>query len=373
MNRGRLLIVCSIIFLTSLVMIPNLLREYPLGMDPYYYLHHAGDAQPGMPSLFFGIAELPPLPVTFVLTAILLYLFWLIGLECGVFGISPLSSIGITLVLSAPAFLLRSALFEDDLIGVPISLFCLYLYIKAKSNWEKALAVLLLVAASVVAWRGCLLYVGMLVFYELAKRTKKIWLSLPALAFYFRPDNLVGEHSVGFLFVPISLLGATLGLMGWCKSKLFVRVWAVWFLALGILQAKWLWLATFPLVLMLWEYLKDQKKRDTFLVIAIGLGYFMGAMAVMQSAPSAQQMEDVQEISLITYNYTVANSWHFGHWLRWAGANPINDNLHPDRQDWNGTWLLSHEPLEGYKLVKNYSWALLYCAPTNQAALCVAP
>ena len=350
-----------ILLLSALIVAPQLLREHQMGMDSYYYLHYAGNPQPGMPPVFFHLAQYDPVALSLLFTFLMLAVFYLI---CNQLGVAN-AILPPVLLLAAPSITFRMALGEDDLMGIVVCLLAILFYLKAQKNRLWYLGVAALLPMYFLVWRGIALFFVMIAFHEIVKRCKYAWGLLPLLYLQFTPDNLVGEQSWGFIFAPIVLLGLLTGLKGWNKTELFIRAWAGFFLAVGIFQAKYLWFAAFPLAIMLVDALKseDKKKVQTLLIVMLGVGFFMGAQMVIQSQPTSQQMADYQEIANLTDS--IDNSWHYGHHLRYHGIEPLNDNLHPEWRvpdvNWENEWALSHIPLgDDYRLVKNFTWSLLY-------------
>ena len=359
-------LILVVILLALVVVAPQVLREYPLGMDPFYYMAYGSEPQPGMPPLFFFLTTIPSLLLSFVVTASVLYLFYLIWVEAGGQPIpsSPLNPLW--LLIAAPAFFLRMAIFEDDLIGIPLCLFAVLIFLigEKKSRLYKVAALGLTAVGYFVVWRGCILFLALFMFYELVKRFKWGWLTLPFVTIYpgLQPSTFVGEAQAGFLFLPVFMMGLLLGVLGWFKTHKFIQVWAFFFLGLGLLQARWLWLATFPLAIMLWEFLKDHKKKEAFLIVAVGLGLFMGSMTIIQSQPLSQQMSDLKEVISITGNNEINNCWWTGHWLYWLGGNPRYTNLRPQPISYNpgpAPYHLTNESLN-LTLVRDFQWIRLY-------------
>lgn len=357
-----------VLSLLSLIIIAvQLLRDLPLGMDPYYYLHYAGVVQPNMPPLFFHLAGLNLILIAFAAIFSVLILTYFIFNQLG--ARKPL--LPTLLVAAAPGLTFRAAIFEDDLIGIPIGLGAILLYLKGR----KIEAFGLLFIGYFFAWRGTAVFAVMLALSWVAERFKHWWVLLPALALRFRPNDLVGEEAFGLPYMPIVLLGALLGLKAWNKVPVFVQVWAGFFLFLGLLNAKWLWLACFPLAFMLyklyWDYPKE--KLYGFIILVVGLGIVFGSFMVYQSAPSNNQFEDMLDMKTYIGEEEFGNSWWLGHWMTYLGLNPINNNLNPNIEmgmiptPWNTTWAVHHNcthPMAPYELVKNYSWACLYRLPT---------
>ena len=350
-----------ILFVFSfLIIVAQLFRSLPAGMDPYYYLSLVGTPQPGMPPLFFFLAGLPTVLVAFLSTICIVFLTYKIFTQLG----APNPLIPTLLVGAAPGLTFRMALFEDDLLGVPLGLAAIHLWLKG----HRILALALCGISYFVAWRGTMLFAAMLGLSWLAERTKWWWINIPMLGLYFQPNNLVGEEQLGIPFLPIVLMGTLLGFAAWKKVPTFVQVWAFFFLGLGILNAKWLWLAAFPLAFMLYKLYWDQNKEKLygFVIFAVGVGLFCGSMLVVSSEPTAQQFADIQEMKLYIGEEAFDNSWHFGHWFNYNGMNPINTNLHPSAYiapPWNTTWAVYHncsEELVGYDMFKNFTWACLY-------------
>lgn len=339
--------------LSLIIILVQKLRSLPMGMDPYYYLAHIGVPQPGMPPLFFYLAGLPPVAVAFIITLMVLILSYFIFNQLG--ARNPL--IPSLLVSAAPGLTFRMAMFEDDLIGIPIGLGAILLWLKGR----KLEALGLCFIGYFVAWRGTALFAVMLLLSWLAERFKYWYFALPALLIKIRPDSMVGENNIGLIYIPIVLLGLFFGVRGWKTSPKFVQIWAAFFLFCGVMQAKWLWLAAFPLAYMLYDYISgwDEKKIKGFLILFCGLGLVFGSWMVYSAAPKAQQFTDIQSINATE----IDNDWEFGHWLRYNGIEPTNDNLYPGRaippDRWEKEFALSKNITDGYELVDNFTWSLL--------------
>lgn len=344
-----------LVLFSFLIIAVQFFRSLPMGMDPYYYLHYLNLPQPGMPPLFFFLAGLPTVLVAFLSLSCVLIMCYIIFNQLG----APSPLLSVLLVGAAPGLTHRMALFEDDIVGIMFGVFAILLY----THGRKFEAVLFCAIGYILAWRGTALFGAMLVLAFIAERFKYWWALLPLAAIQFRPDTMIGENALGVIFIPIVLLGLFFGIRGWKTSPTFVQVWAAVFLTVGILQAKWLWLAAFPLAFMLYDYIKgwDKKKIQGFMIMCVGIGLLFGSWMVYSSVPTSQQFADIQEIK--TYTNSVDNSWEFGHWLRYNGIEPTNDNLHPEfeigKEEWVKEYALHrNETLPGYTLVKNYSWAL---------------
>jgi len=353
--------------LSVLVVIAQKLRPLPMGMDPYYYLAHAGVPQPGMPPLFFHLAGLPPSAVAFLATLCTLILAYLIFNQLG--ARNPL--IPSILITAAPGLTFRMAIFEDDLLGIPLGLGAILLWLKGR-RW---VALGLCFISFFFAWRGTALYGAMLVLSWIAERWKHWWVLLLGLMVHFKPNNLVGEENFGLAYMPVVLMGLLIGVKAWKKVPMFVQVWAGFFLFLGLLNAKWLVFAMFPLAFMLYKLYEnyDKKKLYGFCILVCGAGLILGSLMVYQSAPTEHQFNDLMDMKQYIGEAEFGNSWHLGHWMKHLGMNPINDNLHPNEEmgmvppPWNTDWAVHHNcsfPMEPYKMFKNYSWACLYRLPT---------
>ena len=346
-----------LIILAFLAIAPQLLRPLPLGHDPFYYLAHAGDPQPGMPPAFFYLAELPIPLVTFAVVLATLLITYLIHNQLG--ADNPLSSVA--LLLAAPGLLFSMNKFEDDILGLPLCLGAVYLYMKG----HKLPAAALLFLTFFVAWRGALAFAAMLMLQWLSKHFKYWYFALPLLCLYFWPNSLVGEEMFGLALVPVVLLGLLWGMLQWQKTCRFNRVWASFFLFLGVVNAKWLWLAAFPLALMTHEWSWERKKSVAILICG---GLLFGGYWVVKAEPTMQQFDDLMEIKNSTTGM-ISNSWQTGHWANYLGIDTLNNNLNPQEirgmkpPPWDTQYAIWHNftnPLTGYVLVKNYSWIGLY-------------
>lgn len=355
----RLTLLVYSILIAALATILVSLREFPLGHDPYFYLAFIGQPQPGFPPLFFYVLQFIDLNlIVFLATATIIFFFGLIVRERGA---AQESSLPLMFLLAAPAFTFRLAFLEDDLIGVPLCLIAVWLYLKNRKHEAFAL----LAISALVAWRGCLLFLGFLAFNEVRERTKLAWLALPVLALFVRPDAIVGENSLGFLFIPITLLSVTLGLLNWKSASGFNKAWSAWFLALGILSAKWLWLAVFPLAIMLSDLVQNSNRRDGFVVMVVGLGLFIGSLFVLNAAPTGAQLHDIQMVVDICGSSEINNEWWLGHWLRYNGGNPRYSNLKHTPEAYMPGPAACHltNSTLGLPLVRDFGWIRLYQDP----------
>ena len=341
-------------------------------MDPYYYLALINTPQPGMPPLFFYLAGLPIVPVAFLTTLVMLVLLYKIFNQLG----TPNPLLPVLLVGAAPGLTFRMAVFEDDLLGIPLGLAAIHLWLAGR----KWCALGLCFISYFFAWRGIALFAMMLVLSWIAERFRYWWILLPGLLLQFKPNNLVGEEAFGLPFMPIVLMGTLLGLKAWNKVPTFVQVWAGFFLFLGLLNAKWLWLAAFPLAFMLYALYWDIKKEKLygFVIFAVGVGLFCGSMLVISSVPYPQQFEDISVMKTYIGEEKFYNSWEYGHWFNYNGMNPLNTNLNPFEQrgmtpphKWNTTWVVYNnctEGVRGYDMIENFTWSCLYRIEVPQSS-----
>lgn len=363
-------VIVWLVVLAALIALPNMMREVPLGADSYYYIHYANQPQPGFPPLFFFLSNINNIALTYCAAFLSLSLLYCIATQLN--SREPLWAAA--LLLAAPGVIFKLSEIEDDVLGIVCVLACLAFYISADKNDEsfisKVAPILSLFLVALIAWKAAVLFLGFVALYEIAKRFKYWPILLLVVPFFIRPDSLVSEDAMGLLYAPIVLLGTIAGFKGWNKTTLFTRVWALSFLVLGICQAKFLWLAAFPLAIMLMDALRDEPEKKVAKVVSlfIVLGLAFGGFMVLKGAPSAELISDMKDIKAITGDKLVANSWHFGHWMRYAGLNPLNDNLHPgaavNESNWTQAYALHHNssyPLpEHYHLLHNYSWGALY-------------
>lgn len=360
------LLVITAVIVATIVTLPTLIRPYPFGADSYYYLAHAGDPQQGFPFPMFFVALLPIPLITFATTLAAALLLGLIARKAGVSE----AHYPVLLLLAAPIILMKFAEIEDDLIGVAFCLAAVYFLFKFYEGWtikesdSNTFWLIACLAAGLLCWRGAYMFVGLFVFYFLTKRSKWFWLALPAMAAVIRPDNIVGENNIGLIYIPIALLGVILGVLNPNIRKGFVGVWAIWFLFAGLLRAKWLWLAAFPLAILLWDHVRFSKKAEGFILLAVGLGLFVGMMSVVQGPPTATQMHDLEDVVIRCNGSEINNEWWVGHYLIQLGGHPRYTNLFPQPTAYMpgaAVYHLTNETL-ALPLVRDYGWMKLYHA-----------
>ena len=358
-NSKRCVVLLTILFIAALIVAPQLLRAFPLGCDPYYYLAYASNPQSGMPPLFFYLSGLPTIPVTLILIAASLFLFYRIAKEAR----SPNPVLTTALLLGAPVLFLRAAIFEDDLLGLPVSLGLVYAFMRT-DGWARWLVIVTTVLLGFQVWRPLWLFAGLFVFWEIVTRFRWAWLTLPMLGvvgYTGTSAAMVGENQPGLLYIPVMLLGLALGITGIIKGG-FMAAWAVWFLFLGLLQAKWLWLAVFPLGIILHREVYGKKNYQALMVLVIGLGVVMGSLYVVNAQPTLGQMTDLAEVVRIADGAEINNEWWTGHWLVWLGGNARYTNLSPTPEAYMPGEARYHLTTEVLPLpvIKNYTWVVLY-------------
>ena len=353
-----------------------LLRADPVGMDPYYYLHYAGqpqhvaDAPFGMPPLFFYVALIPWQVICVGSLLIFAGLAYLIAKETN----NPDPALAMALISVAPMLAFRFAMPEDDIIGILLGFAFIYCCMRLKPFAGKVVPWLYcnykgLCVCAIIAFVGFFtwkLFPIFMVFPLVSWTTKKFWpiiaIGGAAMLAASQLNTIVGENILGIIAAPITLFGLIIGLKGIKDAPHTLKMMTIYFLCMGAVAAKFLWLCILPLALCLSIALQGMKNKDFAIVFLIGVGLMFGAYYTLGAMPTKLHTSDLKEIANITNGELIANDWTWGHWLRYYGANPTEDNLSPKwvySTDPAAEWCLTENRLPA-DLVKNFSWVHLY-------------
>lgn len=353
------------------------LRPFPMGFDAYFWmtpgLAHASGLYPPFFSVIAPFLFAVPWLTTIAVCALIAGITYHTAREASI----QHPALASALLFAAPQFLFRIAEIEDDLVGVPLCLLSLLFYLRWKRDETKLHNLAIAGFAGMFAflfWRGAVIYALALAINE-ARRFGKPAMLVPAAALFYIIfpwfGGLSGESAFGVYWFVFGLGIVAYALHSWkirpADDNLF---WlAVVFASVALMRASYLWLfvpiAAVVLVNDLGGWLLNDRIGSAVLGFAVVFGLLFGNVGVIAEHPTPGEIADVKDVANITAGAPIANDWQYGHWLRWAGANPLFSNLHPQPKltiPEEAEYVLSEESLT-LELVKNYSSFALYRAP----------
>jgi len=313
-----------------ILLVSLLLREYPPGVDSYYFLLNAkaGIISPAMPPAFqylavwssgWGWVAIPPLAA--LASVILLAL---IGRKM---KLRNWELAGAALLL-APIFFYRFAIFEDDLLAYPLLLLAVYLFLE-KKWWGFAASF-----AMAFFWKGWFIVTLLLAFLTLPEIPAAVLLlGIAAGVVYISLNSGVAELiplSVGVIFLlypyfePLAdLIRQNIPMYDYYKTTLLR--WAVFSFGLAMAATRFLIFAVFPLALTYAHYSGWEQKGKIVRVMTIAM-LFSSLIIVYAATPSTELMECIKEHP----NATV--DWSLGYYKEWFGGEAAYTPLRPSEQ-----------------------------------------
>ena len=321
----------GIAILAILAHIGTFYREWIMGYDPYFWLTPGRAAAAGYPQLFTFIAERAfehPWVTAISFTAVIAGLTYHLAKNVN----AKRPWLAAVLLFSAPQFIYRMALIEEDLLGVALALAMLVVFLKRRRD-----ATIVLGALSLLSWRGSFVYVSSIAINWVRARANWVIYAIPvAVAIYFGfPIVTTGESIPGAVFFVFGLGALSYSLMNLKRphENELINTCFILFGSMAMVQARFIWLlAPFAAVIvsdLAGDWLVEKKVGAAVLGFLVAFGLIFGNVGVYTEAPTAQQMIDVQEVARITQQDAISNDWHYGHWLRYFGANATYSNLQP--------------------------------------------
>lgn len=325
----------------------SVFRDAPYGADSYY---------------FFRILGIPEDVLWFTPVVLFVTLFtvlWLVKQIAEVLEYSDSELIAV-LVVAAPFFVTQMNLFEDDLLGLVLSLSATYFYalsLKDGFTYKKVHGFLFFSWIATVVWEGSLYFIGLFVLHTLAQYGKAVWIAILGLIRYApRPNMDVAEMTPGAIWIVLGLGPAFFGIRTLVDKTLrakqhpFIITWSLYSIALALLLTKLIYLAAIPLAFLTKQWLDTHPHKDNLVLTFVIFGLIFGGYGVFLGQPTSGMTEAVKEISNITQGEPINNTWGYGHWLSYYGATPLYDNLRPSEKlpgvpawEWSNT--TSSDPL----------------------------
>ena len=352
--------------------IGTFMRAWPMGYDPYFYL--AGRAaEAGYPPLFGSVVSLAfsyPWLTAIFFTTILAGLTFHIASKFG----AKRPWLATVLLFSAPQFIFRTAVIEDDLLGVAFTLLLLLAYViwEKKGTWITLGLAGFIGLVGMLTWRGTLFYILAIGINEGRKHTKLAYI-VPLLAFLYFSSIVVptGESVLGVYYIALGIGILTYSFYSLKKplENKTLMVLFYTFAAVALAQARWIWLVVpFAAIVtseLAGDWLVEKKVGSAVLGFAIAFGLLFANVGIYTEQPTNQTMQDIFAVANITEGEPIANDWQYGHWLKYAGANALYTNLIPQAEldvPENVSWVLcSHNTdFPATSLAANFSsFALL--------------
>jgi hypothetical protein len=197
----------SIVALPALMLAQLLLRKFPVGDDSYYFLLNAraGVVDPMLPPMFqylaIATAGWGHLVIPSILAGVDIILLMMIGRKL---RLNNWHLVGLAL-LFVPVFMFRAAVFEDDILGFPLLLLAVLIFLHNK--WAGLLATIPIM----FVWKMWIVIAAMFVFFMLPGIPAVAMLFAMAMYFLFSfTGSGVAEEmpltiGVAFVFYPMIL------------------------------------------------------------------------------------------------------------------------------------------------------------------------
>jgi len=308
-----------------------ILLNYFKGADPYYFLTQSTF---GEPILFHLIGWVPNSLVKFIPALFLLTTSILVYYIAKQTNNPPKTSSILT--LSGATLLYRANIIEDDLPGLALGLISTYFYLKYQET--KKLEHLAMIALPLITcyfvWKGVIIFpILFFIHYLYKNKHKTLALGTTALAIYKAVPNqilkiiqnqyAVNEHQLGLPHLALINIMLIPGLFT-KQNNDFINTWTILLIPMAILSAQYVWLAIIPLAIRTSNFVKKlpEEKAKNFMMIAILIAVISSSAQLYQSAPQPQTMKFAKNVSLLTEDKPVNNSWELGYYLKYFGANP---------------------------------------------------
>jgi hypothetical protein len=318
----------SIAALPALMFAQLMLRKFPVGDDSYFFLLNAraGVVDPAMPPLFQHLAIATAgwghLVIPSILAAVDIILLMMIGRKM---KLNNWHLVGLAL-LFVPVFMFRAAIFEDDILGLPFMLLAVLIFLHNK--WAGLAATLPIM----FVWKMWAVLAAMMVFFILPGIPAAVMLF--GMAAYFVAhywswgvaEVLPLSIGVAFIFYPMILPFIRM-VIGKARDNEFLFRWSLFSVALGMVAARFLILAAFPMALLFCH--TEGWKQKGLLV-----GGFAIAMVLASACILYFSMPDPGMMDCLVAHPDATVDWSMGYYIQWVGGHadytPYAPHIAPD-------------------------------------------
>lgn len=307
----------SIVALPALMLAQLLLRKFPVGDDSYYFLLNAraGVVDPSLPPVFqylaIATAGWGHLVIPSILAAVDIILLMMIGRKL---KLNNWHLVGLAL-LFVPVLMFRAAVFEDDILGFPLLLLAVLIFLHNK--WAGLIATLPLV----FVWKMWIIVAAMFVFFMLPEIPAVALLFAMAMYFLFSfTGSGVAEEmpltiGVAFVFYPMILAFIQM-VTGKLRDNEFLFRWSIFGVALSMVATRFLILAAFPMALLFCH--TEGWKQKGLLVGGVAIAMVLASACILYFS-----MPDPAMMACLADHPNATTDWSMGYWVQWVGGNAV--------------------------------------------------